>query len=146
MVQRPPNQSEDYELFLSVASPLEIVHNAPLLRRIGRFFSVAGETERAALASLVGDALQDAQQALRELTSEALESVLARRTTTRVSLQLAAPRLILPQNLDDPSSQLLIVDMGEISLQSKVGDGAAAESNLTVLERDCAQCAPDSAL
>ena len=91
-VQKPPNLTEDYELVLSVASPLEVVHNAPLLRRIASFFAAAGETERAALAALVGNALQDAGQALRELTSEALEAVLARRTTTRVSLEIAAPR------------------------------------------------------
>ena len=126
VVQRPPNIPEDFEVHLSVASPLQVVHNAPLMRRFVRFFAAANETERAALAALVGNALQDAGQALRELTSEALEAVLARRTTTRLSLQLAAPRLILPEDLDNPSSPLLIVDMGEIALHSTVGDTDAA--------------------
>ena len=86
VVQKPPNLTEDYELVLSVASPLEVVHNAPLLRRIASFFAAAGETERAALAALVGNALQDAGQALRELTSEALEAVLVEEAQTAASV------------------------------------------------------------
>ena len=125
VVQRPQGQPEDFAVSLTVASPLEIVHNAPLLRRIAAFFAVASETERAELARLVGDALVGATQALKELTGEALAAILARRTTTAVSLKLAAPRIILPEDLTNPSSPLLILDMGAISVSSLSGAAAA---------------------
>ena len=118
VVQRPPERAEDWKVSLVNTSPLEVVHNAPLLKRIGRFFAVASETERAELAELVSNALSDATQALKDLTAEALSAVLARRTTTCISVQLAAPRLILPADLSDPSSPLLILDMGAISVSS----------------------------
>ena len=47
---------------LAVTSSLEVVHNAPLLHRIGRFFAVAAETERAELAALVSHVLEDAEK------------------------------------------------------------------------------------
>ena len=54
--------------------------------------------------------------------------MLARRTTTALSLQLAAPRLILPENLEDPRSQVLILDMGAITMKSSTAPPSAAES------------------
>ena len=125
IVQRPPDRTEDVDVSISINSPLEVVHNPQLLRRIHRFFAIAQETERAELAALVGSALDGAQRALRELTSDALKAVLARRTTTAVSLQLAAPRIILPEDLSDPRSSVLVVSMGAISLSSVAGDSAA---------------------
>jgi hypothetical protein len=62
--------------------------------------------------------LRDATQALRELTTEALAAVLARHTTTAISLRLAAPRIILPEDLSNPSTPLLILDMGAITVSS----------------------------
>jgi len=52
VVQRPPDRAEQWEISLTNTSPLEVVHNAPLLRRIGRFFAIVNETERASGASL----------------------------------------------------------------------------------------------
>ncbi|KOO28183.1 vacuolar protein sorting-associated protein vps13 [Chrysochromulina tobinii] len=118
VVQRPPDRAEQWEISLTNTSPLEVVHNAPLLRRIGRFFAIVNETERAELAALVSNALRDATQALRELTTEALAAVLARHTTTAISLRLAAPRIILPEDLSNPSTPLLILDMGAITVSS----------------------------
>ena len=120
--------TEGYEVALFVTAPLQIVHNAPLFRRIATVFSVTGETERAALAELVGDAFQGAQQALRELTSDALEAVLARRTTTALKLELAAPRILLPEDLADPKANILVFDLGAISLNSTTAPAAAAEA------------------
>eukprot|EP00965_Chrysotila_dentata_P060266 1998038-Pleurochrysis_carterae.AAC.1 len=52
-MQKPPARSEDVEIAISVAAPLEIVHNAPLLARVWRFFAVLGETEAAEIAQIV---------------------------------------------------------------------------------------------
>lgn len=47
---------------------------------------------------------------------------------TRVWLQLAAPRLILAESLDDPMSNLLILDLGSISVQPVANSAPAIGS------------------
>eukprot|EP00966_Prymnesium_polylepis_P139021 3212135-Prymnesium_polylepis.1 len=85
------------------------------MRRVTDFFAVTGETERAELARLVADS---AQEALRHLTEDTLAAIQARRTTFALRLELAAPRLILADDLDDPNTTLLVLDMGDIKLAS----------------------------
>jgi len=109
-------QPVDQRLEVTVATPLELVHNARLLDRVRRFLDVLGESERAELAQLV----RQQAESLREVT---LESVLARRKSTDVQLRLAAPRLILPQDLSSPDTGVLVLDMGAISLASMVAQG-----------------------
>ena len=138
-------QPVDQRLEVTVATPLELVHNARLLDRVRRFLDVLGESERAELAQLV----RQQAESLREVT---LESVLARRKSTDVQLRLAAPRLVLPQDssspsraasetrpghfrdtcrtlpvppqdLSSPDTGVLVLDMGAISLASMVAQG-----------------------
>ena len=56
----------------------------------------------------------------RNLRAETVDAVLERRKTTSFKLQLAAPRLVLPRDLSDPETAVLIVDMGAIHLLSVV--------------------------
>eukprot|EP00967_Tisochrysis_lutea_P149801 scaffold288766_cov33-Tisochrysis_lutea.AAC.1 len=56
----------------------------------------------------------------RILHAETIDAVLARRTTTSLKVQLAAPRLILPYDLADPTSSVLVIDMGAMDLSSVV--------------------------
>lgn len=79
------------------------------------FFSVLGETERSELARIVSER---AQHALRTLTAETLQAIHARRTAIAVNLQLAAPRLLIAEDLALPSSPMLVIDMGDIKLVS----------------------------
>ena len=51
-VQRPAGRTEDVEIAVSVASPLEVVHNAPLLARISHFFAVISESDSEEVAQL----------------------------------------------------------------------------------------------
>ena len=113
--QRPPHRTEDSELSLLVSSPLELVHNAQLLARIADFFAVAGETERAALTQIVSDAVAQTLSSWREDT---LSAILARHKTTALDLRLAAPRLLLPEDLANPAAGVLVLDMGAIRVTS----------------------------
>ena len=113
--QNPPHRTEERELSLLVTSPLELVHNAALLSRIYTFFAVAGESERAALAKIVSDAVTQTLTSWRE---ETLSALLARHQTTALDIRLAAPRLLLPENLHDPAAGVLVLDMGAIRMTS----------------------------
>ena len=82
---------------------------------IAGFFAVAGETERAELAQIVSDAVAQTLSSWREDT---LSAILARHKTTALDLRLAAPRLLLPEDLNKPSAGVLVLDMGAIRMTS----------------------------
>ena len=107
-----------------VASPLEIVYQPALLRRVTDYFSVLGEARQAEIAHLV----RDQAHALRDWTEEALAAVFARRKTTGLRLHFESPRLLLPKDVEDPTAAMLVVDMGAISLTSVVQKGVGEHS------------------
>jgi hypothetical protein len=80
-----------------------------------------------------------------------VDAVLARRKTTAVRVQLAAPRLVMPHDIADPNTSVLIIDMGAISLssvvqptRSDVPPGAATLEELSpVPEREINEDEPD---
>ncbi|EOD14033.1 hypothetical protein EMIHUDRAFT_451837 [Emiliania huxleyi CCMP1516] len=76
-------QPVDQRLEVTVATPLELVHNARLLDRVRRFLDVLGESERAELAQLV----RQQAESLREVT---LESVIL--SPSKASLRAAPER------------------------------------------------------
>ena len=84
----------------------------------------SGESERAALKQIVSDAVAQTLSSWRE---ETLSALLARHKTTALDLRLAAPRLLLPENLHDPSAGVLVLDMGAIRMTSAMQPSAALD-------------------
>ena len=69
-----------------------------LVCSVGAFFEMGSESERVALGQL----MSEQAQALRSWGHERWTAILERRKTTAVEIELAAPRLLLPEDLSRP--------------------------------------------
>ena len=72
---------------------------------VGAFFEMDSESERVALGQLVSEQAQ----ALRSWGHERWTAILERRKTTAVEIELAAPRLLLPEDLSKPSASVRVL-------------------------------------
>ena len=99
-----------------------------LVCSVGAFFEMGSESERVALGQL----MSEQAQALRSWGHERWTAILERRKTTAVEIELAAPRLLLPEDLSRPLASVRMLEPGRNSVLPKLIrlDSAATADNL----------------
>lgn len=96
------------------SGPLFITFSRALIDRIVSFF----DTGAPASQNLVQLA-QAANNQLGQLTKAQLRYALEHRKTLKLNIDLDAPMIIIPQDIHDPTSPSLIVDLGHLQMTAR---------------------------
>lgn len=111
--------------------PLEAVLNAPLLARVaGLLFKPAATLESVPGGRLVLSSFESELASV----SRGLEAAYAQRIALAVDIRVAHPVLVIPENVREANSRLVVIDLGRLTVASRElrskGDIAAAAKRL----------------
>jgi vacuolar protein sorting-associated protein 13A/C len=111
----PPDEVTPVNVRVEYKSgPLFITFSRALIDRIVNFF----DTGAPASQNLVQLA-QAANNQLGEMTKAQLRYALVHRKTLKLNIDLDAPMIIIPQDIHDPTSPSLLIDLGHLRMTAR---------------------------
>ncbi|KAI9034346.1 hypothetical protein DFJ74DRAFT_600747 [Hyaloraphidium curvatum] len=118
--QNPPgNDSVDHDVKLEML-PVEYVHNPLAITAVTKFFS-RPESESDTV-EMIKYAAEDTIKGLTWQTRAGFEFILLQKKTTVLHIDAEAPVIVVPESVTDPSSPLVVLDMGRLIVESKPVD------------------------
>lgn len=95
-------------------SPLEVVYSTHAFEALSRLFAAVKTNELSKDYERISQALSRWRRAQRKR----LMAVLSRRKKFNVSIDIAAPVLMIPEDLQNTDSPTLVIDLGRLTIQS----------------------------
>lgn len=112
---KPPDSSQHkYRLNLQML-PLEVIYNKPCFDQIAAFFKIKGHST---ILSELESAAIEHLEALKNRTANTIVKELTDRTLFDIAINISAPKVLIPENLLQKDTLVLMIDLGEISVQS----------------------------
>ena len=111
--QNPIDADVDKRIVLSIVSP-QIVTHAVFIHRIIQFFRIPPDLDISELQTWTADQLQQLQQ----FSSIGISDSLKQHTSLDLQLHVQAPIIAVPVDAEQQLGDVLIIDLGEITLNS----------------------------
>ncbi|KAJ3439892.1 vacuolar protein sorting-associated protein 13c [Anaeramoeba flamelloides] len=106
--------------------PLEIVYNPYFIDQITKFF-VVQETKE---LGEIENAVHDQVDSIVESTNFSIHQAVQDHKTMNIQLFIKAPVILIPGDVMDQNSHLLVLDLGNLQINSKIQQKEAIESNI----------------
>ncbi|KAK3583966.1 hypothetical protein CHS0354_033760 [Potamilus streckersoni] len=127
MYEKNPVETNAKYRFHLKTEPLDLVYNREAVERIQEFFSTKRITALRSSDLHLKSAARRQYEMLKRQTREELKHTLDQMLDGRneaglkrweIQLDVSAPQIILPENFNDPSTSLVILDLGNVKLHN----------------------------
>ncbi|KAJ2453795.1 Vacuolar protein sorting-associated protein 13 [Coemansia sp. RSA 2336] len=123
--QNPLDGHADSVVNVKVKS-LNVIYHPTAVKAIINYFEPPSTASAESIHALIA-AASKSMAGFREQTRAGLEYALAKHKTADVKVDFDAPVFVIPQNMLDPHSQVVVLDTGYLTIESQLVDGATSE-------------------
>ncbi|KAJ2845246.1 Vacuolar protein sorting-associated protein 13, partial [Coemansia brasiliensis] len=123
--QNPLDGHADSVVNVKVKS-LNVIYHPTAVKAIINYFEPPSAASAESIHALIA-AASKSMAGFREQTRAGLEYALAKHKTADVKVDFDAPVFVIPQNMLDPHSQVVVLDTGYLTIESQLVDSATSE-------------------
>ncbi|KAJ2157305.1 Vacuolar protein sorting-associated protein 13 [Coemansia sp. RSA 552] len=123
--QRPLDGHADSVVNVKVKS-LNVIYHPTAIKAIMDYFKPPSSASAESIHALIA-AASKSMAGLRDQTRAGLEYALAKHKTVDVKVDFDAPVFVIPQNMLDPHSEVVVLDTGYLTIESQLVDSATTE-------------------